>query len=188
VRILNAQVRLPGILGDLATPFIAPLPTRARLEPMLLRDPRVDELWCATEPELGIATRRDAEFFTWRYVESPSRRQHAFVVMHRYEPIGAVAIEIAGRRMRLVDVLAPAKDWARVLRAVGAFGRGLDCIELKITEPNARRYGLWKHRWVARDTKPLNVLLPPGQPHASVYYDPERWYFTWAESDVDHAV
>jgi predicted N-acetyltransferase YhbS len=189
VRILDAHaLHVPGLLGSLLTPFIAPLPTRARLEPMLPLDPRVDEIWRATEPELGIATVRDAEFMTWRYLNSPSRRQHAFVVVHRREPIGAVALEIIDRKMRLVDVLAPAAHWPRVLRAVASFGRGLDRIEFKTTERNARRYQLWRHGWVGRDSKPLNILLPPGEPNATVYYDPNRWYFTWAESDLDAAI
>jgi GNAT superfamily N-acetyltransferase len=189
VRVLDAHaLHLPGLLGDLATPFVAPLPTRARLEPMLPNDARVDELWRETAPELGIATVRNAQFFTWRYLDSPSRRQHAFVVMHRHEPIGAVALEIIGRRLRLVDVLAPATAWPRVLRAVGSFGRGLDSIEFKTTERNSRQYQLWRHGWVGRDTKPLNILLPPGEPNAQVYYDANRWYFTWAESDLDFAL
>jgi len=31
-------------------------------------------------------------------------------------------------------------------------------------------------------------VLPPGEPNAPVYYDPNRWYFTWAESDLDAAI
>jgi hypothetical protein len=45
---------------------------------------------------------------------------------------------------------------------------------------------MWRHGFLARETKPLNLLLPPGEPAAAVLYDPKRWYFTSAESDMDH--
>lgn len=189
VRVLAARaLRLPGWLGDALTPILAPLPTRARLEPMVPDDARVDELWRATQPELGIATRRDAAFYTWRFLASPSRRQHAFVVMFKREPIGVVALEILDRHLRLVDVVAPAAAWPRVLRAVASFGRGLDSMELKLTEHGYRRHRLLRHGWVGQASKPLNVLLPPGTPDPSVFHDPDRWHFTWAESDLDRSL
>ena len=126
-----------------------------------------------------------AAFYAWRFLDSPSRRQHPFVVMYKREPIGVVALEILGRRLRLIDVVAPAAAWPRVLRAVASFGRGLDTIELKLTDRSYARYRLWRHGWVGQDSKPLNVLLPPGAPDAAGFHDPARWYFTWAESDLD---
>lgn len=190
VRPLDAKaLRLPGKLGEAVAPLLGARPTRTRLEPMVPNDKRLDEVWAMTRGELPIATIRDAEFFMWRYFTAPSRVQTAFVCMRGNDPVGACAVEFVGaRRMRIVDLLAPREHWASCLRAIVGFARGLGSVELKVTPRQAKDYRLWSLGFFARDEKPINVLLPPGDPEASTYFDPNAWTFSWADSDVDKTI
>jgi GNAT superfamily N-acetyltransferase len=181
-------LRLPAPLGALLAPLVGGFPTRARLEPMLPGDPRVDEVWVGARPDVGVGTVRDLAFYTWRFFSAPSRRQTVFVVMSGQRAIGTCALEVLGSRLRIVDLIAADPDWPACIRAIMRFARGLESIEIKTTTEQSRRVGLWREGFIARDAKPLNVLLPPGDPDAGLYFDHSRWVFSWADSDVDHAL
>jgi hypothetical protein len=74
------------------------------------------------------------------------------------------------------------------LRAIANHARGLDSMEIKLTPREARDWHLLRHGYLRRDEKPINVMLPPGDPEASVYFDRDAWTFTWSDSDVDRAL
>jgi GNAT superfamily N-acetyltransferase len=176
----------PAALAAALRPLLAPAGSPARLEPAVPHDPRVDAVWAAAAPGLGIGTARDAAFYTWRFLASPTRRQRAHVVVGPGGPIGSVALELVDRRLHVVDVVAVPGAFARVLRAVLVYARGLDGVVMKLAEGAARRLAPWRSGFVPRDrSKPLNVLLPEGAPDGGAFHDPARWYFTWADSDQD---
>lgn len=155
------------------------------LDPFRERDPRVDAIWEQTRAELGIATVRDAEFYDWRFRRSPSQQQRPFVVLDRGRPIAACALERVGRRLHVLDLLAPRRAWRSALTAIAACADDCDTVELKLAREDADARGLWKRGFVARDAKRLNVMLPEGSPHEAMYFDGSRWFWTWSESDVD---
>lgn len=155
------------------------------LDPFRERDPRVDGIWEQTRPELGIATVRDAEFYDWRFRRSPSQQQHPFVVLDRGRPIAACALGRAGRRLCVVDLLAPRRAWPNALAAIVASANGCDTVELRLARADADARGIWKLGFVARDAKQLNIMVPEGSPHEAVYFDGSRWFYTWSESDMD---
>jgi hypothetical protein len=155
------------------------------LDPFRERDPRVDAIWEQTRAELGIATVRDAEFYDWRFRRSPSQQQHPFVVLDRGRPIAACALGRAGRRLCVVDLLAPRRAWPSALAAVAASANESDTVELRLTRPDADARGIWKLGFVARDAKQLNIMVPEGLPYQAVYFDGDRWFYTWSESDID---
>jgi GNAT superfamily N-acetyltransferase len=155
------------------------------LDPFRERDPRVDAIWEQTRAELGIATIRDAEFYDWRFRRSPSQQQRPFVVLDRGRPIAACALERAGRRLRVLDLLAPRRAWPSALTAIAACANECDSVELKLARGDADSRGLWKCGFVARDAKRLNVMIPEGSPHEAMYFDGSRWFWTLSESDID---
>jgi GNAT superfamily N-acetyltransferase len=156
------------------------------LDPFRERDPRIDGLWEQTRPEFGIATVRDAQFYDWRFRCSPSQLQHPFVVLDRGRPIAACALERVGRRLCVIDLLARRQAWSRALAAIAASANDCATVELKLARVDADTRGIWRRGFVARDAKPLNIMIPEGSPHAAVYFDGARWFYTWSESDVDH--
>lgn len=160
---------------------------RARLEPMVEGDRRVDEVWAGTRAELGIATVRDEAFYDWRFRRSPSQQQHAYVVVDDGRPVGACALERVDDRLRIVDLLAPARSWGLALGVIARSHERCATLELKLTREDGEARQLLRHGFLARDTKPLNLLLPEGEPRATTYYDPSLWSFSWAESDMDYA-
>jgi hypothetical protein len=180
-----AAIGLSPRLDFVARRVLQPRGRGLALDPCGERDPRVDAIWNLALPELGISTVRDAEFYDWRFRRSPSRRQQPFVVLDRGRPIAACALERAGRRLCVIDLLAPRRAWPRALSAIAAGASDCDTVELRLTRIDAVRRGLWRRGFVARDAKPLNIMLPEGSPHEAMYFDGARWFYTWSESDVD---
>jgi GNAT superfamily N-acetyltransferase len=180
-----AALRLSRRLDFIARRVLQPRGRGLVLDPFRERDPRVDAIWEQTRAELGIATVRDAEFYDWRFRRSPSQQQRPFVVLDRGRPIAACALERAGRRLRVLDLLAPRRAWRSALTAIAAGANDCDAVELKLARGDADARGLWKHGFVARDAKRLNVMIPEGSPHEAMYFDGSRWFWTWSESDVD---
>jgi hypothetical protein len=181
-------LKLPSPFAQIATPFLTPLAFGARLEHAADPDPRIDTVWRRAAPELRIATVRDAAFYGWRFNRSPSGKQHAFVIVDRKgQPIGACALERLDRIVRIVDLLAPKRTWSRSLAAIGAHARreGAQAVELKLTREDAGARRVLLDGYLTREGKPFNLLLPAGDPEAATYFDPRRWYFTWAEADQD---
>lgn len=181
-----AALRLSSRLDFIARRVLRPRNRGLVLDPLRERDPRVDAIWDQTRPELGIATVRDAQFYDWRFRRSPSQRQRPFVVLDRGQPIAACALERAGRRLCVIDLLAPRHAWSSALAAIAASANECDTVELRLARADADARGIWKLGFVARDAKPLNIMVPEGSPHETVYLDGARWFYTWSESDIDH--
>jgi len=160
--------------------------TRAWLDPILGPDARVDEVFRAARPDIGLATSRDAATYAWRFVASPSGRQRAFVVVEGGSPIATCALERVGRRLRIVELVAPADAWGSALAAIYHHDPGADLVEVLLTREQAALHRLWRHGFIQRGTTvPLNIVLPEGDPQAEVFWSPHRWYVTWLESDMD---
>jgi GNAT superfamily N-acetyltransferase len=179
-------LHLPGVLAKLATPLVAPRGSDAKLEPARNPDPRIDAVWAAARPEFSIATIRDAAFYAWRFSQSPSQAQRPFVIVLRGQPIAACALETVGENLRIVDLVAPARHFAQALRAIAAQA-DKKAVEIKFVREDAASRGLLRQGYLSRDTKPFNIMLPEGSTRERLLYDPARWYFTWAEADMDHA-
>ena len=80
VRPLSAKLlHMPDPVARLMDPLLRPEKQDLRLDPVRPNDPRIDALWRATWLELGVATVRDAAFYTWRFLQAPAQRQQAFV-------------------------------------------------------------------------------------------------------------
>jgi GNAT superfamily N-acetyltransferase len=181
-----AALGLSSRLDIIARMVLQPRSRGLVLDPFRERDPRVDTLWAQTRPELEISTVRDAEFYDWRFRRSPSQRQRAFVVLDRGRPIAACALERVRRRLCVIELLAPRRAWSSALVAIAASANDCDTVELRLSRADADTRGIWKLGFVARDAKPLNIMVPEGSPHAAEYFDGGRWFYTWSESDLDH--
>jgi GNAT superfamily N-acetyltransferase len=171
----------------LASALLVPK-TRARLDPAARGDARVEAVCQRARARRGIATRRDAELYAWRFTEAPSQRQRAFVVVEGGSPIAACATERVGGALRVVDLVAPPEKWGEALRAVCREADGCDAVDLRLTRDEARALGLRRMGFFERGgVMPLNVVLSEGNAGADVFWDPRRWRVSWMETDLDTA-
>jgi hypothetical protein len=103
-------------------------------------------------------------------------------------PVAACALERLGEHVRIVDLVAPRESWPLALRAIAAHverAYQADAITCKLVRQDGARRALLRHGFLARETKPLNLMLPEGSRNEDILYDPARWFFTWADADLD---
>ncbi len=183
------KAALPERLGIAGGPIarLVRARSRARLVETVAHDPRIDEVWQKTKPHLRLSSVRDAAFYTWRFHEAPAQRQPTYVILDGDRAIGTCALELLddGRTLRIVDVMAPPDDWHRCLRAIAAFGADTEAelIDLKLLAHDGRARRMWKSLFVERDSKPFLCMIPRHGDRRFV--DPERWFYTQADSDLD---
>jgi GNAT superfamily N-acetyltransferase len=177
VRPLGIELGLPAGLDSLVRRALRPSRRGFALERLQEHDRRVDWLWQRARDELDIATVRDATFYDWWFRRSPDRLD-AYVVTEGRRPIAACALERVGRRVRVLDVLAPRKTWSAALEAILACTDDCDLVELKLARREAEARHMWMQGFVARESKPVNVMLPEGSAHVTTYFNAARWFFT----------
>jgi GNAT superfamily N-acetyltransferase len=177
---------LPGRwLGRLpvATPIRA-----SELVPMQRMDPAVDEVWAAARRELRLAAVRDAVFYTWRFLDAPAGRQQAFVIVERGQPIGACAVErtCGGSTLTIIDLITVPGAWHDGLRAIvshAAEQAGVDRVDIKLFATDGRHRQMWRSGFTQREHKPFLCMIPPSGDRR--FLDPDRWYYSGADSDLD---
>jgi GNAT superfamily N-acetyltransferase len=176
-----------GVGDKIVARVLAPRHGREQMLPAVADDPRIDDVWQRTAGQLGIAAVRDARFYTWRFVCSPSGQQRAYVITDGEQPIAVCALEQLANRLRIVDLVAPAEDWPRALAAIERHAdvTGCDAVEIKLMRDDARRRAMWKYGFVPREKKPFLCVIPSGSTRARVLHDPAQWFYTGADSDID---
>ncbi|HET9623023.1 MAG TPA: GNAT family N-acetyltransferase [Kofleriaceae bacterium] len=178
----SAAGRLP-----LALPWAMPWDSAA-LELMLPHDPRVDAVWAAARPTVRLGAVRDAAFYTWRFMDAPAEREPAFVIMRRGQPIGACAYELThnGTVLRVLDLLTVPGAWHAGLRAIvrhALVHTAASAVDLKLFISDGRRRRMWWAGFVERERKPFLCMVPPDGDRR--FLDPDRWFYTGADSDLD---
>lgn len=156
--------------------------TALRLDEVVADDPRVDQLWERTRPELRIATVRDAAFYTWRFLRAPSSKERPFIVLDHGRPIAACALERVGAQLRVIDLLAPHEAWGRALTAIVRSPHGCSTVDMRIPRRVAATHHLWRSGFLGRDAKFLNIVLPEDAPADAPFLDERAWYYSWADS------
>ena len=180
------NLNLPG-LGSLVGALLSPRGP-ARLEPMVPHDDRIDHVWAAARAQYRLAVIRDAAFYTWRFVEAPAQKQQPFVIVERGEPIGACALEpmFDGRARRIEDLVTLPGRWHDCLGAIARHciattdARTLD---IKLLALAGRKRRMWRSGFLEREQKPFLCMIPRDGDRR--FIDPDRWFYTGADSDLD---
>lgn len=160
----------------------------AELDPIARHDPRVDAVWAAARRRLRLAAVRDAAFYTWRFLDIPRRAAAPFAIIARDgAPIGACALEPlrGGEVVRIVDLITVPGAWHAGLRAIARFAAdaGAHLIDIKLATADGRRRAMWRSGFVEREQKPFLCMIPPSGDRRLV--DPDRWFYTGADSDIE---
>ncbi len=162
--------------------------SRAELVHALPNDERLDRVWEAAREELSLAAIRDGAFYTWRFLQAPSGRQPTFVILDRDRPIGACALEEidSGRIERIVDLIAVPGEWRTCLDAAVEYCRmssAAELVDIKLLERDSAKRAMYRSLFIERGKKPFLCMIPAGGDPRLV--DPERWFYTNADSDLD---
>jgi GNAT superfamily N-acetyltransferase len=184
VRVSVLGLRVPWF-DRLPVPKARGAPT---LEPMQPGDPRVDDVWAHARQSLPLAAVRDAAFYTWRFLASPSRRQAAFVIVQRGRPIGACALEPTngGATLRIIDLVTVPDAWHASLRTIVRYAgehTQAESIDIKLFVPDGRRRQMWRTGFSEREGKPFLCVIPSAGDRR--FLAPDRWYYSGADSDLD---
>lgn len=178
-------VRVP-VLGGLVRRALRPrfVPT---LDPMRHGDPRVDELWRECAPSFRLAALRDATFYTWRFLDTPSHKEPAYVIVERGRPIAACALEMmkGGELVNIVDLFAIPGKWNVALAAIVAHVSDTEAmtVDIKLMAPDGRTRRMWRSGFIERESKPFLVVIPKTGDRR--FLDPMRWFYCGADSDID---
>ena len=180
----------PSFVGSLVARVTRPRNT-GTLEPMTERDPRVDAVWTEAKRDLRLAAIRDAAFYQWRFRDAPAQREPAYVIVVDHQPIGACALESlrGGDELHIVDVVATPGKWHACLDAIvrhaGDRTRSRS-VSIKLFANDARRRRMWQTGFLERDAKPFLCMIHKDGDRR--FLDPQRWFYTGADSDLDALV
>jgi hypothetical protein len=179
-----AQRPFDGVVRALLKPHRL----QPRLEPLERNDARVDAVWTAFAPTVGVCAIRDSAFYTWKFIDSPSGKQPAFAIMDMGSAIGACALESMndGRVLRIVDLIAMPGEWHRCLTAIARWAADhtdVHHVEIKLMALDGRRRAMWRAGFIERQSKPFLCVTPVDGDRR--FFDPVRWFYTDADSDLD---
>jgi GNAT superfamily N-acetyltransferase len=187
VRPLTASAIVPGaaLLDGLARRLLRPRAGSAELEPVRGRDPRMDEVWAATRPELEVAAVHDASFYEWRFGRAPAQVQKPYLIVEHGRPIGMCALQDRGDRLHVVDLTMPVASLGAALTAIARAARSFKSLEVDVLRTDAERRALWRHGFVPREPRPYLIVISEASPHAAVLEQGRRWTYTFADLDMD---
>lgn len=162
--------------------------SKAELVHALPDDPRIDEVWEQARHEVKLGAIRDGAFYAWRFHQAPAGRQPTFVVLDGERPIGACALEEIGngRIERIVDLIAVPGEWRTCLDAAVEYCRKhsvAELVDIKLLERDSAKRAMYRSLFIERGKKPFLCMIPAGGDPRLV--DPERWFYTNADSDLD---
>jgi hypothetical protein len=122
----------------------------------------------------------------------PGRVATPYAIVSRGRPIGACALEPStdGKAVRIVDLLAVPGAWHACLRAIARFCTaeagpcaGAGTLDIKLMTLDGRRRGMWRAAFHEREHKPFLCMIPQGGDRR--FLDPQRWFYTGADSDLE---
>jgi RimJ/RimL family protein N-acetyltransferase len=156
-----------------------------RLAPIEGCDKRVEEVWERSVDKTMVAPVRDAAHYAWRFAASPAGAQRAFAVLEGNRTAGVCVIERKEGRAAVVDMLAPADSFTRLLRAVSDACDEASLMT-QLNEQGPAAAGLISAGFLPRESKPFQVFAASDVDPA--LFDAARWYYTWGDGDVDRVL
>lgn len=152
----------------------------------------VDALWASLQPQIGLATIRDAAFLNWRYADRPDHAYHLYECRERSTgTLRGIAVYTVGDFMRPNTGFIV--DWLNEGNDVDAMRSMIAVIEQQAV---ADQVGIVASVWNHNDIRFLHLQHAgyklKGTPYflvlASFKYDThfyrDNWYLTMGDSDL----
>lgn len=172
----------PRLVQALLSPMDRIAARGDRLDPVIGIDRRVDAIFERALDDRIVTPARDAAHCAFRFAESPAGAQRAFIVMLRDKPSGLCVLERRGGDVAILDLFAPASDFGDVLRAV-IVKSDARSLAMQLNERGPHAEHLERFGFVPRTDKPFQVHAHEGADPA--LFDATRWFYTWADGDLD---
>ncbi|HEY4176108.1 MAG TPA: GNAT family N-acetyltransferase [Kofleriaceae bacterium] len=169
-------------------PIPIAFPSTLKLTPMLPLDPRIDAVWNEAREDLALAAIRDAAFYEWRFRTAPAQKEPAYVILDGGTPVAACALESlrGGEELHIVDLVAVRGAWHAALNAIAhhavAHTRAKTA-SIKLFANDGRKRHMWRAGFLERETKPFLCMIPLDGDRR--FIDPQRWFYTGADADLD---
>jgi GNAT superfamily N-acetyltransferase len=170
----------------------------ARLVPVERFDHRVDDVWAAVHEAYPVLARRDLAALAWRIDERPDRdRLQRYYLVRRGRTIGYVVlrptVSSGEPAVVVVDYLAPPRWVTPMLLLAGRVARraGAVALSVKTRNPRAdralRTTGFVRRRLDHDQERRIMVHCAEAPEVAAVLHDPDAWFFTSTDSNLEHA-
>jgi hypothetical protein len=156
----------------------------ARLVDLSGLDRRVAEIWERACMSAGVMPVRDPSHYAWRFGRSPEGAQRPYAVVEGGRTLAVCALERRGRKIAMIDFLAPPDHHVEALRAM-ANATDAELLTTQANEAGPTTGELWHAGFFPRERKRFQVLAPAEHPAARTLFDPTSWYSTWGDTDVD---
>lgn len=161
-------------------------------------DERFDTLWQRVSRDLPVAIVRDRAYLSWRFVRRPDARYTILAATRGAEVAGYLVLRLAdrdgARRGYLVDFLVENRSLPvfsllveRAVKRLG--GDGAKVVSCRVINAPYRhrlyRHGFWPLLWGPRGYMRVDCLST--DPAAQDFQDPQRWFVTMGDGDIEMA-
>jgi GNAT superfamily N-acetyltransferase len=162
-------------------------------------DERVDQVWAGASGGYEVLARRDLAALAWRIDQRPDRDQlRRYYLVRRRRTIGYVVVRpttSSGRHTAVVvDYLAPPRWVVPLLLAAGRAARREGAVALSVRTRNPRADRSLRTAGFLRsfrfDDYPIHLLVhcTDDPDICARVQDPDAWFLTAADSDLESAV
>ena len=166
-----------------------------QLVPIESFDEHVDQIWREVASDYRVIVPRDSRWTRWRFDECPHRGEfERYYVFHRGRRIGYVVLRESTWKdlptLEIVDYLARPRDVARLFASVAILARrrtkaAVECITLNAGVRHQLRLLGFVNRMDASRALRVTVRTQPGEPLRTPLCEPDAFFLTCADSDVD---
>lgn len=147
-----------------------------------------DELARRMSDERCVLPLRDRSFLAWRHGVGRPPGVSVMALRRERALVGLVVVELCGNRAALVDLLATDQRVCKAALSVAAElarGRGALSLQCTVTAGCAQRLRLGWRGFFPREERVFQVSCAPDHPALSLLCDPEAWYFTDGDRDMN---
>lgn len=203
--VLSAKMSAPAAMAaslgfQASAAVLSVLRTRPRgeVKPVAAFEARHDDLWREVAPDLPCAVVRDASYLNWKYVDQPGQEFTRLEIVESGRAKGVVVLMFRRRddvypydRAFIVDLVAPFADPSVVHQLIGvaietAAEHGaatLTCLHVGARLTKALR----RNGFMIREPQRFLLVYPGGLTGESrdIVLNPQAWYVTHGDSDID---
>ena len=130
-----------------------------------------------------VVPARDPGFYAWRYAP-PSGGQTAVALVNRGKVRAVAALERRDEAVALLDVVAPRQEHAWAVSAI-ALASGARRVAMLLTEGCDAARSMWRAGFGGREAKAFQVLTVTDDAAPEALFNPEGWFYTWGDGDMD---
>ncbi len=148
-----------------------------------------DELFERAAGNYKIACARDRQYLTWRYLESPRRRQVPYAIRRNSELAGLLVLETNGEKAAVIDLFTLAEpdfiDAALQLAIGCASEEGCSSLELDVTQGSMVSGRMRAAGFINRGERGFQVAVSDTDEQFRTLIEAKSWQFMEADQDLD---